>query len=123
MDLRWIDNKSKYVDPNEAINNFYPSETNRLNDLGTVRGRLALAVDQRPRPDKQGPPWLSCGHQRQHRVAARAGAESPQNESAAVFESDKRHTPRLPGPPWRTGNSQMPVPGRALDPCFVPGVL
>ena len=32
--------------PNGAINNFFPSETNRLNDLGTVRGRLGLAVDR-----------------------------------------------------------------------------
>ena len=43
-DLSWLNNKSTYVDPNGAINNFYPSETNRLNDLGTVRGRLGLAV-------------------------------------------------------------------------------
>jgi outer membrane immunogenic protein len=45
-DLSWLSNKSAYVDPNGAINNFYPSETNRLNDLGTVRGRLGLAVDR-----------------------------------------------------------------------------
>ena len=45
-DLSWLSNKSTYVDPNGAINNFYPSETNRLNDLGTVRGRLGLAVDR-----------------------------------------------------------------------------
>jgi outer membrane immunogenic protein len=45
-DLSWLNNKSTYVDPNGAINNFYPSETNRLNDLGTVRGRLGLAVDR-----------------------------------------------------------------------------
>ena len=38
-DLSWLNNKSTYVDPNGAINNFFPSETNRLNDLGTVRGR------------------------------------------------------------------------------------
>jgi outer membrane immunogenic protein len=46
-DLSWLSNKSTYVDPNGAINNFYPSETNRLNDLGTVRGRLGLAVDRK----------------------------------------------------------------------------
>jgi outer membrane immunogenic protein len=45
-DLSWLNNKSTYVDPNGAINNFFPSETNRLNDLGTVRGRLGLAVDR-----------------------------------------------------------------------------
>ena len=45
-DVSWLGNKSSYVDPNGAINNFYPSETNRLNDLGTVRGRLGLAVDR-----------------------------------------------------------------------------
>jgi outer membrane immunogenic protein len=45
-DLSWLGNKSAYVDPNGAVNNFYPSETNRLNDLGTVRGRLGLAVDR-----------------------------------------------------------------------------
>jgi hypothetical protein len=38
-DLSWLSNKSAYIDPNGAVNNFYPSETNRLNDLGTVRGR------------------------------------------------------------------------------------
>jgi outer membrane immunogenic protein len=32
--------------PTGPINNFYPFETNRLNDLGTVRGRLGLAVDR-----------------------------------------------------------------------------
>ena len=45
-DLSWLTNKTTYVDPNGAINNFYPSETNRLNDLGTVRGRLGLAADR-----------------------------------------------------------------------------
>jgi len=45
-DLSWLSNRTTYVDPNGAINNFYPSETNRLNDLGTVRGRFGLAVDQ-----------------------------------------------------------------------------
>jgi outer membrane immunogenic protein len=45
-DIDWLSNKSTYVDPNGAINNFYPSETNRLNYLGTVRGRLGLAVDR-----------------------------------------------------------------------------
>lgn len=45
-DLSWLNNKSTYVDPNGAINNFYPSETNQLKDLGTVRGRLGLAVDR-----------------------------------------------------------------------------
>ena len=45
-DLSWLSNRTTYVDPNGAINNFYPSETNRLNDLGTVRGRLGLAVDR-----------------------------------------------------------------------------
>jgi outer membrane immunogenic protein len=45
-DLSWLSNRSSYVDPNGAINNFYPSETNRLSDLGTVRGRLGLAVDR-----------------------------------------------------------------------------
>ena len=45
-DLSWLNNKSTYVDPNGAINNFFPSETNRLYVLGTVRGRLGLAVDR-----------------------------------------------------------------------------
>ena len=45
-DLSWLSNKTTYVDPNGAINSFYPSETNRLNDLGTVRGRFGLAVDR-----------------------------------------------------------------------------
>ena len=45
-DLSWLSNKATYVDPNGAITNFYPSETNRLNDLGTVRGRFGLAVDR-----------------------------------------------------------------------------
>jgi hypothetical protein len=40
-DINWLSNKTTYVDPNGAINNFYPSATNRLNYLGTVRGRLA----------------------------------------------------------------------------------
>ena len=30
-DLSWLNNKTTYVDPNGAINPFYPSETNRLN--------------------------------------------------------------------------------------------
>jgi hypothetical protein len=45
-DIDWLSNKSSYVDPNGAINNFYPSETNRLDYLGTVRGRVGLAVDR-----------------------------------------------------------------------------
>jgi len=45
-DISWLSNKSSYVDPNGAINNFFPSETNRLDYLGTVRGRLGLAVDR-----------------------------------------------------------------------------
>jgi outer membrane immunogenic protein len=45
-DIDWLSNKSSYVDPNGGINNFYPSETNRLDFLGTVRGRLGLAVDR-----------------------------------------------------------------------------
>ena len=45
-DLDWLSNKSSYVDPNGAVNNFFPSETNRLNYLGTVRGRMGLAVDR-----------------------------------------------------------------------------
>jgi outer membrane immunogenic protein len=45
-DIDWLSNKSSYVDPNGAINNFHPSETNRLDYLGTVRGRLGLAVDR-----------------------------------------------------------------------------
>jgi outer membrane immunogenic protein len=45
-DISWLSNKSTYVDPNGAINNFFPSETNRLDYLGTVRGRLGLAVDR-----------------------------------------------------------------------------
>jgi outer membrane immunogenic protein len=44
--LSWLDNKSTYVDPNGAINNFYPSETNTFHNLGTVRGRLGLAFDR-----------------------------------------------------------------------------
>jgi len=44
-DINWLSNKTSYVDPN-VTNNFYPSETNRLNYLGTVRGRLGLAVDR-----------------------------------------------------------------------------
>ena len=45
-DINWLSNKTTYVDPNGAINNFYPSATNRLNYLGTVRGRLGLAIDR-----------------------------------------------------------------------------
>jgi outer membrane immunogenic protein len=45
-DWSWLSNKTTYIDPNGAINNFYPSETNRLNNLGTVRGRVGLAVDR-----------------------------------------------------------------------------
>jgi len=45
-DLSWLSNKTAYVDPNGAINNFFPSATNRITDLGTVRGRLGLAVDR-----------------------------------------------------------------------------
>ncbi len=45
-DINWLSNKTNYVDPNGAINAFYPSESNRLNYLGTVRGRLGLAVDR-----------------------------------------------------------------------------
>ena len=44
-DINWLSNKTTYLDPN-VINNFQPSETNRLNYLGTVRGRLGLAVDR-----------------------------------------------------------------------------
>lgn len=44
-DFSWLSNNTNYVDPNGLINNFYPSETNRLNELGTVRGRLRLAVE------------------------------------------------------------------------------
>jgi outer membrane immunogenic protein len=44
-DISWLSNQTSFVDPNGAINNFYPSATNRLNFLGTVRGRLGLAVD------------------------------------------------------------------------------
>jgi outer membrane immunogenic protein len=45
-DWSWLSNKTPYIDPNGAINNFYPSETSRLNNLGTVRGRVGLAVDR-----------------------------------------------------------------------------
>ena len=45
-DINWLSNRTNYVDPNGAINNFFPSETNRLNYLGTVRGRLGLAIDR-----------------------------------------------------------------------------
>jgi outer membrane immunogenic protein len=44
-DINWLSNKTTYHDPN-AINNYQPYETNRLNYLGTVRGRLGLAVDR-----------------------------------------------------------------------------
>ena len=45
-DFSGLSNKSTYVDPNGAINPFYPSETNSLKDLGTVRGRIGLAIDR-----------------------------------------------------------------------------
>jgi outer membrane immunogenic protein len=45
-DIDWLSNKTTYVDPNGGINPYFPSETNRLNYLGTVRGRLGLAVDR-----------------------------------------------------------------------------
>ncbi|WP_026607489.1 outer membrane protein [Methylocapsa acidiphila] len=45
-DINWLSNKATYTDPNGAINAFYPSETNRLNYLGTVRGRLGVAFDR-----------------------------------------------------------------------------
>ena len=45
-DIDWLSNKTTYVDPNGAINHYFPSETNRLDFLGTVRGRLGLAVDR-----------------------------------------------------------------------------
>ena len=45
-DIDWLSNKSSFVDPNGGINNFYPSETNRLDFLGMVRGRLGLAIDR-----------------------------------------------------------------------------
>jgi outer membrane immunogenic protein len=44
-DISWLTNKTSFVDPNGALNNFYPSATNRVNYLGTLRGRLGLAVD------------------------------------------------------------------------------
>ena len=44
-DISWLTNETNFVDPNAGINNFYPSTTNRLNFLGTARGRLGLAVD------------------------------------------------------------------------------
>lgn len=44
-DINWLSNRTTYLDPN-AINNFQPYEANRLNYLGTVRGRLGLAVDR-----------------------------------------------------------------------------
>ena len=45
-DFSGLSNRSSYVDPNGAINPFYPSETNSLKDLGTVRGRIGLAIDR-----------------------------------------------------------------------------
>lgn len=49
-DIDWLSNKSTYADPNggiiKFINPFFPSETNRLNYLGTVRGQLGLALDR-----------------------------------------------------------------------------
>ena len=45
-DINWLTNSATYVDPNGAINNFFPSETADLNYLGTLRGRLGLAVDR-----------------------------------------------------------------------------
>jgi outer membrane immunogenic protein len=44
-DINWLSNKTTYLDPN-ILNAYQPSETNRLNYLGTVRGRLGLAVDR-----------------------------------------------------------------------------
>ena len=44
-DISWLSNQTSFVDPNGALNNFYPSATNQLDFLGTVRGRLGLAVD------------------------------------------------------------------------------
>jgi outer membrane immunogenic protein len=44
-DINWLSNKTAYFDPN-VLNNCQPSETNRLNYLGTVRGRLGLAIDR-----------------------------------------------------------------------------
>jgi outer membrane immunogenic protein len=45
-DINWLSNKTNFVSPNGAIIPFFASETNRLNYLGTVRGRLGLAVDR-----------------------------------------------------------------------------
>ncbi len=44
-DINWLSNRTTYLDPN-VINNYQPYESNRLNYLGTVRGRLGLAVDR-----------------------------------------------------------------------------
>lgn len=45
-DFSWLSNETSYVDPNGNINSYYPSETNSLKTLGTVRGRLGLGVDR-----------------------------------------------------------------------------
>ena len=45
-DINWLTNSVTYVDPNGGINNFFPSVTNDLNYIGTLRGRLGLAVDR-----------------------------------------------------------------------------
>ena len=45
-DINWLSNKTSYYDPNVVLNAFQPYETNRLNYLGTVRGRLGLAIDR-----------------------------------------------------------------------------
>jgi outer membrane immunogenic protein len=44
-DINWLSNKTTFLDPN-LLNAFQPAETNRMNYLGTVRGRLGLAVDR-----------------------------------------------------------------------------
>jgi outer membrane immunogenic protein len=44
-DINWLSNRTTYLDPN-VINNYQPYESNRLDYLGTVRGRLGLAVDR-----------------------------------------------------------------------------
>jgi outer membrane immunogenic protein len=45
-DINWLSNKTSYFDPNVVLNAYQPYETNRLNYLGTVRGRLGLAIDR-----------------------------------------------------------------------------
>ena len=42
-DLSWLNNKSTYVDPNGAINNFYPSETVLVINLKTAKA-LGITV-------------------------------------------------------------------------------